>query len=228
MTAEARTDRPGLPIGTPRRRFRLLDAMILVAATAAGCVAMRWVVRKTDGAISWAALYEAREYLPRNPQDFLRVSSYIAAGLLLPLVTVWTLALIPLRLLAPRLRFRRLARQPGMMAAWASCVTLVFLGLQVLLVALILGRGDAADLLEPDSIIASVPMFVALAVSASWITLLLGRRWRADSDWIDRFGRALGVFWIVAGFAMTGIYLWQMSLGSRCAARSVNSSPYNP
>ncbi len=45
-----------------------------------------------------------------------------------------------------------------------------------------------------------VPIVCGLAVLVSWVTLLARRRWRADPSWVDRFGRALGVYWIVGGF----------------------------
>ena len=41
--------------------------------------------------------------------------------------------------------------------------------------------------------------YVGLAVAAAWVGLALSGRWRHRVDWLDEFGRALGVFWIVAG-----------------------------
>ena len=44
-----------------RRPFRLLDAMILTAATAIACGFFEWISRATDGGLSWVSL--ARESL---------------------------------------------------------------------------------------------------------------------------------------------------------------------
>jgi hypothetical protein len=38
---------------------------------------------------------------------------------------------------------------------------------------------------------------LARAVVVAWVILLLSGRWRSEPSWIDRLGRALGVFWIV-------------------------------
>jgi hypothetical protein len=34
------------------------------------------------------------------------------------------------------------------------------------------------------------------AVAASWLTLIMNRRWRPERDWIDRAGRVVGIAWI--------------------------------
>ena len=52
------------PTATAQRRFRLLDAMILAAATALGCVLVQWMGRVTQGGVSWSAFYPGvRGYL---------------------------------------------------------------------------------------------------------------------------------------------------------------------
>jgi hypothetical protein len=43
------------------------------------------------------------------------------------------------------------------------------------------------------------PIEVALVVATGWIILILSRRWRPQPNWIDRAGRAFGLFWIVWG-----------------------------
>ena len=35
-----------------------------------------------------------------------------------------------------------------------------------------------------------------MAVGAAWLLLVVSGRWRAEPVWIDRLGRALGIFWI--------------------------------
>jgi hypothetical protein len=47
-----------------------------------------------------------------------------------------------------------------------------------------------------------------MAVLTSWMTLIVGRRWRAEPTWVDRLGRAVGVFWIVAGAVVPGLFLY--------------------
>ena len=32
---------------------------------------------------------------------------------------------------------------------------------------------------------------------AAWLTLAIGRRWRPEPSWVNRWGRAIGVFWLL-------------------------------
>jgi hypothetical protein len=42
-----------------------------------------------------------------------------------------------------------------------------------------------------------LPMcFMGVAVSAVWIVLWLTGAWHAESSWIDRAGRILGIYWV--------------------------------
>ena len=43
---------------------------------------------------------------------------------------------------------------------------------------------------------------------AAWLVQALGGRWRPRATWIDRAGRALGVFFIAAKFALDWIRGW--------------------
>jgi hypothetical protein len=131
----------------------------------------------------------------------------LSARLAVPLVAVWTLALIPIRLVGPRPRLRRLARQPGMTAICAAGAAFAVVGPFGLIEVF-------ADQGAPSLICVSlywtplfVPMFVGWAVLVSWMTLLIGRRWRAERSWVDRAGRATGVFWILACLAVTALFL---------------------
>ena len=36
-------------------------------------------------------------------------------------------------------------------------------------------------------------------MAGSWLTLSLNRRWRPEPTWLDRLGRALGLYWIACG-----------------------------
>jgi hypothetical protein len=49
---------------------------------------------------------------------------------------------------------------------------------------------------------------IGMAVLTSWMTLIVGRRWRAEPTSVDRLGRAVGVFWIVAGVVVPGLFLY--------------------
>jgi hypothetical protein len=135
------------------------------------------------------------------------------ATVTMPLVALVTLVLIPIPLVCNRSRFRRLARRPGLMALCASGVAMALIGLP--LVVIVLQDFAFADegigweeiwaipawLIEEDRV-TPITSCGGIAVLVSWITLMVGRQWRAKPTWADRVGRALGFCWILAAFAV--------------------------
>ncbi len=43
-----------------------------------------------------------------------------------------------------------------------------------------------------------MPRHAGLVVAGSWLALILAGRWRPERNWLDRAGRTLGWFWILA------------------------------
>ncbi len=197
---------PNSPRRPSSRPFTLLDAMILVAATAAALPAVQMIGigigivgpgdNLVDELVAFVAAGEFRElgalltYLP------------------VPVGAAWTVALIPLRLRRPRPPWRRLARQPGLAAASAATLALAPLGLVLAWAWTVKGLAAffAGDLELPLFLFG--PTLVGAAVLGSWSTLVLGRRWRAERSWIDRLGRALGVYWIAMGLGAPALAGW--------------------
>jgi hypothetical protein len=196
---------------SPRRRFRLLDAMILVAATAFASGLMLLMEQITQGQISWSALpalFESDSRIFGSAKHEQMIYLFVSAAFLvtllaLPFAAMWTLALIPIRLTGPRPRFRRLSCQPGMMAAISAGVALALVGMQTAVVF-----WQASD--NPYAIVAlaGVPVYPGLAVLIAWITLLVGGRWRGEPSWVDRLGRALGIYWILGAVFTTCVLLY--------------------
>ena len=201
-----------MAMATPRRRFQLLDAMILVAATATGCAGMQWISQLLSEVGVWSSISEnwrttwqsiSQSSTTLDLVSHLSLWCVLVAVLAMPLVLSWTLALIPIRFISPRPRFRHLACQPGLMASTATGLAIGFVGLLIVVPVLVSPRGAATNVLY--IVMCLVPTFVGLAILASWMTLLAGRRWLAEPSWIDRLGRVAGVFWIVTGFVVTGM-----------------------
>jgi hypothetical protein len=87
----------------------------------------------------------------------------IALGLLIAwltmlIVAMRTLALVPIRLLGPRPRLRRLARQPGMIATFAAGTAIALFGMFFLVAALEAEIGLSTVL---DSLVDLSPLFCA-------------------------------------------------------------------
>ena len=187
---------------TPPRRFTLVDAMVLIAATA---VAFAWP-REIQG----GRIFDLINLFARAPGGRPGADEFLTqiARLMVvptPLALSWGLALIALRLSQPRPDSRRLSCQPGMIACCAAssvyAMELVGLSIACLLssrrqgprfpvtVASMIGHVDF--LIEISTV--GAPGF---AILTCWATLAIGRRWRTEPDWIDRTGRLLGAWWI--------------------------------
>jgi hypothetical protein len=95
------------------RKFTLLDAMILVAATAAGLGLLQMFL--AGGRFFQGTPFQGR------------FSSYVLSGIeaIYPFLMMWTFALFVLGLRQPRPPVRRLVRQPGMAACAAASLILV-------------------------------------------------------------------------------------------------------
>jgi hypothetical protein len=168
-------DGSGRRASTSRRRFGLRDAMIFVAATAIGSGLMLSIARQAK-----SSPYEWCSELirPGSWSDPLSYCGRISCLCLLtmPLVAAITLALVPIRLVGPRPRFRGLARQPGLMASCASGVAIAFVGLPVVVGALAAGVSwdDVSRMLAAEEQTWSATSDGGLAILVSWMTLSVG------------------------------------------------------
>jgi hypothetical protein len=196
---------------TTGRKFLLSDAIVLVAATAVGLTVAK-------------PYYETMKLLDWEPPiaDAGPFSGYIRGlwGCLVlaaPFAMAGALAVFALRLRRPRDRWRRLVRQPGLVAGLMAAVVLAwrFAGFATMCVRLIgatnlgilnvrygalsgaVGGWPPNNLLFETDHILDTMATIGVAVAASWLILLASGRWRAEPSWIDRAGRAFGWFWIL-------------------------------
>ena len=174
--------RPSTP-----RKFTLLDAMVLIAATGIALVPVR--------------LYQWENWhLPER----WSASEILYAGLdanivLVPPALALTAALWLLRMMPPRPRIRRVFRQPGL-AAGTTTIVLALAALMSFLIYASIDRGihfESVNEMNLWTRIGMIPMFLAgNAVAAVWFVMWLSGTWRSEPSWIDRAGRALGVYWV--------------------------------
>jgi hypothetical protein len=196
-----------VPVTTkPDRRFTLADAMVLVAATAAGIAIAR------EGQRSLTTILLFVDGGPRV--DFFerlkRVLSPLARGTVVwgPVLTCWALALLALRLRRPRPIRRRLFAPPGVAAcfiamvlvgfgtaesAWKSCMSPDFDVIGGYVIHAAPRAPELVRALQGGSTSATV----GFGVAALWIWMAISSRWRSEPHWIDRAGRILGVTWLV-------------------------------
>lgn len=186
-----------------RRPARVSDILIVVATTAVGLAIFNLVV----AGVLWEKNLLGRLLQPPDhgwDSGAVVVRGVEWIGPTLPFTCAWSCTLIALRLRAPRPPARRLWRQPGLVACVAATIGLAW-------AALGLGAVLAVDRLFSDRL-GSKPQvwlfhflveelfpYIGLAVAVAWIVLALTRQWTRPADWIDRFGRLLGGYWIVVG-----------------------------
>lgn len=198
-------------MASANRRFTLLDATVLIAATAAGLAVMRTLAGCQElirigtlyqpPGISEAALYRIRT-LAFWPAPFL---------------TCWTLALVTLSRRGPRPTFRRIARRPGMAVGLALVLSLI---------KNVVSYGkhfiQALHAASPTSergvnwwyfFWTDVAVWTGLFVLVTWSTLALSGRWSARADWHDRLGRILGTCWILIALTWYVDDLWTSRFG---------------
>jgi hypothetical protein len=173
------------------RRFGMGDMMIVVVAVALGAARTR---------AEWPGAVELYLHLVEGPwyvSYICRETSKFLSIWLLP----FTAGFVVVRLRKPRPRRARLVLQPGMAAACAvatPCAYSFVLTLFHVAVSLpnFKDRVGFSELL--NLVLAVLPYSCGICVAAVWLVLWLAGRWRAERSGIDRLGRVLGAFWIVA------------------------------
>jgi hypothetical protein len=165
--------------------------MVLIAATAAGLALDRVVW-------SDALVWDVAAW--KNSRDL------VGNGLVLsvPIAAMWTIGTLSLQLRQPRDRLRRLLRRPGMAACCAATSALA-LGSGLAICAM---RSGAASFSSKLILAFGLPVMAGSAVTAVWTLSMLSGRYRSASDWIDRLGRLMGLYWMTSilalGWALTG------------------------
>jgi len=200
------------------RRFNLFDAIVLIAATAVALTAYGYsplfYIRFFIG--DFRQTWNARPTFHASLYHTLVLVQMSVWALLLPLLSSWTIALLPLRMMRPRPRWRRLTRQPGFIAC---CVASLVLVVETSLSVLILGSmhthytvktwGQAWTIAFSGDGFRQMGSRPGFAVAAAWITLAMTGRCRPASDWVDRLGRVIGWIWVL----LIPLFTWMIGRG---------------
>ncbi len=178
--------------GKPARRFSLIDAMIFVAATAAGLAWGRTDLVATVQAkvIPTGTVFSAMLTRPVTFTDRLYTFQRGASRFL----GCWTLAVLIVRLRPPRPRTVRLMCQPGMLAVATATAYAVFIAAWFLLAFLMLAKYKPT---WSDYTAQAIHLRgTATAIAAAWLILALSGRWRPERTWVNRSGCLIGLAWI--------------------------------
>jgi hypothetical protein len=199
--------------------------MIAVAFTAIG---LAWVQAEWDGIRRLAGRIAGWSYLPEYPFDsplYLSARSVVATTfyVLTGVASPWAVFLLYRSRRSGRdWRYGRV-RRPGAVACLAATVVLSF---ELIHATVAPALGSHATWLStsyesttgkvwirqvrlpgifhdgaPDpfcNMLHGMPRHAGVVVAGAWLTLRLAGAWRPEPTWVDRAGRALGVFWLVA------------------------------
>jgi len=181
-----------------RRKFGLLDAIVLVLATAAAMAATRhW----------WPDYFEVfrpgGEAYKENVVNLMYRVRYLLYSIAYFFAS-WTLAYLFLRLRRPRPTVRLLTRQPGMVACSTAAIilSLRLVNLAIIFIVYVVwvraepALGWLSWWFQDAGELPLIPSEMGCGVAAAWIIQAVGGRWRPEPSWIDRMGRVLGMFWI--------------------------------
>jgi len=174
------------------RKFTLSDVMVLVAATAIGMAGYRSVVASFP-------FFHAPSTVQAYHGGTLRLNILCSV----PIIAVWSFAVLALQIRWPRPAFHLLARQPGFGACQAALLWTMFAVLGVLIRKLSLLTTSPPRQLEDWDLLfrlqcMSVVGGVGPTVIAIWWLMALSRRRHSPSHaWAENLGRALGVLWIM-------------------------------
>jgi hypothetical protein len=174
--------------GDSRRRLKIADLMVLVAAIAAGIVLVTQFLSDTH------SLPSVERVWGWDQLEELYASLLMLVALTLGLAVTWIGRL--------RRPVRPFSQTPGAVACLLA-------SLVIIAVALHLAANYATESSSVNrqsvfwriqywrAIIGHPPTAIGLLILAVWNLLLMSGRWAAEPTWIDRTSRALGLCWIV-------------------------------
>ncbi len=165
------------------RPFKLVDAMILVAAAALWLASMRQ--KWNEFQMTWAGTMRVPTW-----QAYVEL---VQDGWHIAFLYLALMAYVYIRLVPPRLPMSDLIRQPGVL----------FLGLMIafLMSRLALALVAFVPPFPPESLV------FALALGLSWYVACRRYRSRAEPGWIEVLGRSFGVGLVVSDAANYPLYL---------------------
>lgn len=189
-----------------RRRFRLLDAMVLVASVAVALAVNRALPPDYD------ALDQVRDPavdargIPLPYTYITRTSHYLEFGVQLatPHLLTLGLAVVLLGLRRPRPPWPRIARQPGFLAALSASLAGMLLTANTLAL-----RAMPPSILRGGSLhsrsFSNQADEVGMVVAGAWLAVFVSGNWGRADCWVERLGRLVGIGWILAVVAVRAV-----------------------
>jgi hypothetical protein len=171
----------------PQRKFRPYDALILIATLAIGMGLTGFYLPE---------MFDNSKADLGGPTQWL-LASFALVLACLPIPAALGVGIGVSRLLTPHPSRRRLACQPGFVACLANSFGVVVIAASLLVIS-VYKVDEVLRFQLPRAMLAKIhlPMIIGPGVICGWALLVIGKRWCPEPSWVDRAGRALGVFWI--------------------------------
>ncbi len=181
-----------------RRRFRLMDAIIMIAAMAVGLAGIRCYLPEE--------FLLSRDHLDRPWYGWTTIISISISCLPIPAALGVGIGIC--RLIPPRPCRQELASQPGFAACVANSFSVLILTTLLSLIYLTeLGVHQTHGPSLPSIIKLLAAFLPGTFVVWVWLILVYGRKWRPEPSWIDRAGRLIGFFWILLCLSIMSLFL---------------------
>jgi hypothetical protein len=177
------------------RRLSISDILIAIAAVALGMLILRAYLPGHANRLRYLFTGSG------DPTGLSRCHEW-AYGPVSCLVVPLMAAVIVMRLRRPRPRRGRLVDQPGLVACVAVIASLIP---GLIWIATICHRPGFQRAGGFQQVWYIAIRWADSAVLGSWLALAMSRRWRPEQSWIDRTGRALGLYWILLLFTVLAI-----------------------
>jgi hypothetical protein len=177
------------------RRFGLADAMILVAATAAGLSLYR---------IDPSHRVYVFELPHFDEKGWTRGNIWNMVGWActtpLPMLVAWTPAVVALGLMGPRVGIRDSFRRPGLAACMAATLAIVMAIIPYFAMFTTFGISAARNrgLISSEYLIYALWKVVPLSIVVALAMVALSGSWRRGGNWVDRLGFAIALMWVVS------------------------------
>ncbi len=191
VTADSKSGQK--PVGS---RFTILDAMILVAATAAGIA----LLRATGFGVKELQIWMSRPGITAGMRKFELIQYGLSVPL--PCLTTWTFAFLILRATATTTPHAAAFPSAGDHRMQCGRSSSIHRSRMVPSPSL----ATRSRFIQLETVFVGYAQQVSFSVAGAWLTLALSGRWKSETSWIDRLGRALGFAWIVTTIISWGRY----------------------
>ena len=173
------------------RKFRIADALVLVAATAMAMVAIRYA--------AGISLFDPEV---AGEQESFEVALLQASLFGNPVLVALAVVVVMMSLAGSGTTFRRLCRRPGFLSAVLVLSGLAWTALGFAINVVVTYRRAVPDQtpspaefvhLHYVNMMASVHHYAGWLILGAWAALAMGGYWRPSRDWTDRLGRLIGL-----------------------------------